>query len=154
MYLVVYQPLPRCHGVEVGFNRYQPGFLRILKAIPPFFIVLHTHIHVHVTIYTNLLVRSRFCILTLHMKTQKVYLLLPIPNLRCYHPIACSGKPNPSKRQSHLGAWHCYAGLAWKRAEGFARECFICCSRHALLANTCIHLSVGVSGSHLGLGCT
>ena len=36
------------------------------------------------------------------MKTRKVYLLLPIPNLRGYHPIACSGKPNPSKRQSHL----------------------------------------------------
>ena len=30
------------------------------------------------------------------MKTQKVYLLLPIPNLRGNHPIACSGKPNPS----------------------------------------------------------
>ena len=30
------------------------------------------------------------------MKTQ-VYLLPPIPNLRGYHPIACSGK-------SHLGA--------------------------------------------------
>ena len=29
-------------------------------------------------------------------------LLLPIPNLRGNHPIACSGKPNPSKRQSHL----------------------------------------------------
>ena len=39
------------------------------------------------------------------MKTQKVYLPLPIPNLRGYHPIVCSGKPNPSKRQSHLGAW-------------------------------------------------
>ena len=37
-----------------------------------------------------------------HMKIQKVYLLLPIPNLRGYHPIACSGKPNPSNRQSHL----------------------------------------------------
>ena len=40
----------------------------------------------------------------LTMKTQKAYLLLPIPNLRDYHPIACSGKPNASKRQSHLGA--------------------------------------------------
>ena len=27
--------------------------------------------------------------------------LLPIPNLRDNHPIAYSGKPNPSKRQSH-----------------------------------------------------
>ena len=40
----------------------------------------------------------------IYMKTQKVYLPLPIPNLRGYHPIACSGKPNPSKRQSHLSA--------------------------------------------------
>ena len=33
------------------------------------------------------------------------YLLLPILlNLRGKHAIACSGKPSPSKRQSHLGA--------------------------------------------------
>ena len=37
-------------------------------------------------------------------ETQKVYLLLSIPNLRGYRPIACSGKPNPHKRQSHLSA--------------------------------------------------
>ena len=39
------------------------------------------------------------------MKTRTVYLLLSIPNLRGYYPIAYSGKPNRSKRQSHLGAW-------------------------------------------------
>ena len=38
----------------------------------------------------------------MYMKTQKVYLLLPIPNLRDYHPNACSGKPNPSKRQMYM----------------------------------------------------
>ena len=36
------------------------------------------------------------------MKTHKVYLLLSIPNLRGNYPTACSGKPKPSKRQSHL----------------------------------------------------
>ena len=41
-------------------------------------------------------------VLTWDMKTQLVYLLLRIPNLRGNHPIACSGKPNLSKRQSHL----------------------------------------------------
>ena len=41
------------------------------------------------------------------MKTQYVYLLLPIPNLRGNHAIAesaSSGKPNPGKRQNHFGA--------------------------------------------------
>ena len=42
-----------------------------------------------------------FVSMYMYMKIQKVYLLLPIPNLRGNHPIACSGKPNPSKRQSH-----------------------------------------------------
>ena len=37
------------------------------------------------------------------MKTQ-VYLLLPIQILRDYHSIVFSGEPNPSKRQSHIGA--------------------------------------------------
>ena len=32
----------------------------------------------------------------------KVFLLLPILNLRSNHPITCSGKPISSKRQSHL----------------------------------------------------
>ena len=31
--------------------------------------------------------------------TKFQYRLLPIPNLRGNHPIACSGKPNPSKRR-------------------------------------------------------
>ena len=43
-------------------------------------------------------------IISICMKAHKVYLLLPVPNLRGYYPIACSGKPNPSKKQSHLGA--------------------------------------------------
>ena len=38
-----------------------------------------------------------------HETSVYVYLLLPIPNLRGSHPFANSGKPNPSKRQSHLG---------------------------------------------------
>ena len=41
------------------------------------------------------------------MKTQWVYLLLPIhkPMEQPWHPIACSGKPtcNIRERQSHLG---------------------------------------------------
>ena len=31
-------------------------------------------------------------------------LLLPIANSRGNFPTVCSGKPNPSERQSHLGA--------------------------------------------------
>ena len=39
------------------------------------------------------------------MKT-RVYLPLPIPNLWGNHPITCSGKPNPSKRQGHQLSFH------------------------------------------------
>ena len=41
------------------------------------------------------------------MKTQKVYLLLPIPNLRGYHPIACSGKPNPMHKGNATCTFRC-----------------------------------------------
>ena len=45
------------------------------------------------------------CMHTVH----EIQLLLPIPNLRGNHPIACSGKSNPSKRQSHLHLRRCLA---------------------------------------------
>ena len=65
--------------------------------------VLNIHTHTHTLIHrttTAILACMRYG----SVKTQQLYLLLPIPKLRGNHPIACSGKPNPSKRQSHLGA--------------------------------------------------
>ena len=38
------------------------------------------------------------------MKTQKVYLPLPILNLRSYHPIACSGKPQWRSQRGGFGS--------------------------------------------------
>ena len=43
-----------------------------------------------------------FCMSKLHENSVGLYVLLPISDLRGDHPIAFSGKPNPSKRQSHL----------------------------------------------------
>ena len=48
------------------------------------------------------------------MKIQQVY--LHVANLRVNHPIACSGKPNPFKSQSHLV--HVYTQVPSLRTRG------------------------------------
>ena len=69
------------------------------------------------------------------MKTQQVYLLLPISNLRGNHPIACSSKPNLSKRQSHL---HMYCRcLALRTRGGVHVLCIHVCIVHNYPTHMC-----------------
>ena len=55
----------------------------------------------HIAMLPNLVIMLTVC----SWKLSRFIFLLPIPliaNLRGSHPIACSGKPNPSKWRSHL----------------------------------------------------
>ena len=59
------------------------------------------------------------------MKTQKVYLLIPIPNLRGYHPIACSGKPK---------LFHPMGTLPTHPSDSWTRTCICTCTSPTALS--------------------
>ena len=67
--------------------------------------IVYMYMYVKIALWLNeahVFVLHNLCIT--HMHVIHAWKLIRFPNLRGYHPIACSGKPNPRKRQSHLGA--------------------------------------------------